>query len=207
MWSDGCGYQNRSSIMANALSHLSVEKKVIIEQKYLTKGHTMMECDSVHSTIDTMLNPKRGTKNKKTVREVYLPSQYSQLTQQARKKPFPYRSTYLAYDFFFDFSNKDTMRYESVRPGKKAGDPTVHDLKALRYKPDGTVEFKIDFDDDYTELPARKKEVRREITGNFPKLNKTMLKVTKAKWQHLQELKNHIPVDCHAFYDNIPHED
>lgn len=52
LYSDGCGYQNRNSILSNALLHLSVAKKVVIIQKYLEKGHTQMEYDSVHSTIE-----------------------------------------------------------------------------------------------------------------------------------------------------------
>lgn len=201
LWSDGCGYQNRSTIMSNALSHLAKERNVIIEQKFLVKGHTMMECDSVHSTIDTMLNPKRSTKNKKTSREIYLPSQYAELTKQARKKPFPYRSIYLDHTFFVDFSKKNTIAYESIRPGKKIGDPTVHDLRALRYNPDGTVEWKINFEDGYKPLPRR----RREVSTEFLPLHGSRLKIKKSKWDHLQALKSHIPVDCHPYYDNIPY--
>jgi len=67
VYSDGCGYRNRNSILSNAFLHLSVDKKVTIIQKYLEKGHTQMECDSAHSTIE------RSYKNI----DVYLPSQYS----------------------------------------------------------------------------------------------------------------------------------
>lgn len=49
LWSDGCNYQNRNAVLSNALLHLSKEFNVDIEQKFLTKGHTQMECDSVHS--------------------------------------------------------------------------------------------------------------------------------------------------------------
>lgn len=39
--------------------HLSKEEQVTIEQKYLTKGHTQMECDGDHSTIETKLKNTR----------------------------------------------------------------------------------------------------------------------------------------------------
>lgn len=64
LWSDGCGNQNRNCIFANALLNLAVEKNVLIEQNFLLKGHTQMECNSVHSNIEERL------KNK----EIYLPS-------------------------------------------------------------------------------------------------------------------------------------
>lgn len=203
VWSDGCCYQNRSSIMANALLNLAKEKRVTIEQKYLVKGHTMMECDSVHSTIDTILNPKRGTRNKKTVKEIYLPSEYALYAKEARKQPFPYRSRYLDFSFFTDYSKKENMTYDSIRPGKRAGDPKVQDLRALKYNPNGTIEFKVNFDDDYSLLPVRP---NKTVSAVFLCLHNARLKIKKSKWDHLQELKAHIPCDCHDYYDNIPYK-
>lgn len=121
LWSDGCGNQNRNCIFANALLNLAVEKNVQIEQKFLLKGHTQMECDSVHSNIEENL------KNK----EIYLPSQYYSITKEARVKLFPYRSHYLTHSFFRNCSKPETMVYSSIRPGRVAGDATVHDLKAI----------------------------------------------------------------------------
>lgn len=55
--SDGCG-QNRNRILSSALSDLSQNKNIVIEQLYnLEKGHTMMEVDSVHSTIEQYIKP------------------------------------------------------------------------------------------------------------------------------------------------------
>jgi hypothetical protein len=45
IWSDGCGYQNRNSTVANAYAHLAMMKSVTITQKYLVSGHSQMECD------------------------------------------------------------------------------------------------------------------------------------------------------------------
>jgi len=50
LYSDGC--QNRNAIMANALLNFSIQHQVQIEQKFLVKGHTQMECDAVHSVIE-----------------------------------------------------------------------------------------------------------------------------------------------------------
>jgi len=50
--SDGCGYQNRNKSLSSALSDLAKSKQILIEQLILEKGHTMMEADSVHSTLD-----------------------------------------------------------------------------------------------------------------------------------------------------------
>lgn len=43
IYSDGCGYQNRNIVLANALLHFSKCHKVQIERKFLVRGHTQME--------------------------------------------------------------------------------------------------------------------------------------------------------------------
>lgn len=96
------------------------------------------------------------------------------------------------------------MVYESIRPGKRLGDPKVTDIRALKHKPDGTIEYKINFDEEYAPLPVRPKQIRAIV--EFPHLNNERIKIKKTKWDHLQELKAHIPVDCHNYYDNIPYE-
>lgn len=50
--SDGCNYQNRNKTLTSALSTLATTKSINIEQLFLTKGHTMMEADNVHSTLE-----------------------------------------------------------------------------------------------------------------------------------------------------------
>jgi len=54
MFSDTCGGQNRNQNVAAVLLyavHLIGHLKVT-EQKFLEKGHTYMECDSMHSAIE-----------------------------------------------------------------------------------------------------------------------------------------------------------
>lgn len=52
VWSDGCGYQNCNANVANVFSELARKYRVLITQQYLVAGHTQMECDSMHSTIE-----------------------------------------------------------------------------------------------------------------------------------------------------------
>lgn len=149
VYSDSCGYQNRNSILLNALLHLSVVSKVTIIQKYLEKGYTQTECDSTHSTIE---------RNYKNI-DVYLPSQYSIHTIAARTFPKPYRSILLDHTFFKDFSKEEMMVYKSIRLGHRPGDPTVNELCWIHYKPTGLIYYKINFEDDLQPLPTRSKHV------------------------------------------------
>lgn len=52
IYTDDCTAQNRNSVLSNALLHLSIKYNIDITQKYLEKGHTQMECDSVHNVIE-----------------------------------------------------------------------------------------------------------------------------------------------------------
>ena len=69
LYSDGCANQNRNATLSNALITLAKNKGVAITHNYLEKGHTQMECDSVHSAIE----------RKKKNRDIFVPAQYLSL--------------------------------------------------------------------------------------------------------------------------------
>lgn len=199
IFSDGCGYQNRNNFLSNALSNFSIENNKIIEQKYLEKGHTQMECDSAHAKIEKKL------KNN----SVYLPIDYVHYTKEARKtvkiddkiikKPFD--AVYLNHDFFKDYNDSQLLRFNSIRPGKGKNDPTVSQLRSLIYLPNGNVKFKINFDDEYTDIPCRIKKYGGKQEPN--PLHSGPLPIQPNKFKHLQELKKVIPQEYHYFYDNL----
>ena len=55
IWSDGCTYQNRNTCLANSLLDLAIKFGKKIVQKYMVVGHTQMEVDSMHATIESWL--------------------------------------------------------------------------------------------------------------------------------------------------------
>lgn len=196
IYSDGCGYQNRNYILSNALLHLSMDRKIKITHKYLEKGHTEMECDSVHATI------QRHYKNT----EIYLPSQFIVHSIAAREEPFPYRAKALDYTFFKDFTGEDTIIYNNIRPGKRPGDPTVADLRWIEYNENGTILYKLNYEDELQELPIRPKRMKPIPYSSFPPLYVDKPQIPMDKWADLQSLKVYMPGDTHLFYDSIAHE-
>lgn len=192
IFSDGCTAQNRNATLASALSYFAIKNNVTVIQKILEKGHTQMEVDSVHSCIE------RQIKNK----IIQVPSDYAVHAQNARKNPRPYRAKYLDHTFFRDFTQINTMK--SIRPGRNGGDPVVTNLRALLYKPCGSIQFKLDFDDTWSNLPLKRNESTSIIKEPSP-LYQTRLKISQTKYQHLQELKSIIHTDHHHFYDSLPH--
>ncbi|KAK9870199.1 uncharacterized protein LOC115884776 isoform X2 [Sitophilus oryzae] len=194
LYSDGCCAQNRNVTLSNALLRLAIEKNIVITQKYLEKGHTHMECDSVHSAIECKLKGK----------EIYLPQQYMAISKTARSDPMPYQACYLDYTFFTDFSKE--LIYKSIRPGKKVGDPVVTDLRMLEYRPNGTIWYKVSFDDELHPLPHRPTAINSiKQINSLQKLYAARIPITKRKYQDLQDLKSVLPSSCHSFYDDLPH--
>ncbi|CAB3224987.1 unnamed protein product [Arctia plantaginis] len=194
LYSDGCCAQNRNVTLSNALLRLAFEKNIVITQKYLEKGHTQMECDSVHSAIECKLKGK----------EIYLPQQYMAITKTARSDPMPYEARYLDYTFFTDFSKE--LIYKSIRPGKKTGDPVVTDVRMLEYRPNGTIWYKVGFDDELQPLPYRPTPINRiKQMNHLPKLYAARIPITKRKYEDLQDLKRVLPSSCQSFYDDLPH--
>lgn len=195
IYSDGCTSQNRNNILANALLNFSIQHEVSIVQKYLEVGHTQMEGDCVHSAIE------RKLKN----RLVHLPSDFLSVTKEARKNPREYEAIMVNYNFFKNFSDPATWRYTSIRPGRRAGDPKVTDIRAILYDKEGDIKVKLDFDSNWEALPQRANKIG--VVREYKPLHKTKINITLQKFKHLQELKSVIPLDCHSFYDDLPHHD
>lgn len=190
-YSDGCTYQNRNSILSNALLFASKQTGLTITQKFLEKGHTQMECDSVHSRVENRL------KN----REIYSPAGYLEACRTARINPVPYFVKYLYHDFFKKYS--DLKFVSSIRPGVKKGDPVVTDIKCILYDPVGSLKIKLNFSDGYSDLP---RPVRNPSTDMaIEPLYKSRLPIEVTKFKHLQEMKVVLPRDVHPYYDNLPH--
>ncbi|CAG9765834.1 unnamed protein product [Ceutorhynchus assimilis] len=193
IYSDGCGFQNRNKMLANALLNLAMKHEVTIYQKYLEPGHTQMECDSVHSLIE------RKLKN----REIHLPSDYCSVSRECRVTPRPYDVKLLEFNFFKNYAETKHLRYTSLRPGKRAYEPGINDIRCIRYTalPTPEITVKLSYEEPYISLPVRPKSI--PVIDSYPPLLSAPSKIKKSKWEHLQELKSVLPKDTHAFYDNI----
>lgn len=190
VWSDGCGYQNRCGTISNTYLHLAMKHGVTIEQKFLVAGHTQMECDSMHSLIE-----------RRIIKDIHTPRDYIVIFETARMHPSPYKVTQLYHN---DFMKLSGAYVTNIRPGKKVGDPTVHDLRALQYLADGQIRFKLDFESDWENLPQRISipEEPFQWVPLFP----AQLPITLRKFNDLQAMKAVLPKVAHQYYDNLPHQ-
>ncbi|GBM90289.1 hypothetical protein AVEN_90908-1 [Araneus ventricosus] len=135
--------------------------------------------------------------------DIYLPSQFLIHTKAARRVPMPYRAEYLNHTFISDYSY--SMAYESIKPGEETGDPTVNELKWIQYEPSGRIYYKLDLEDQLTELPRRPLTISDVFA--LPRLYTSRSAILRDKWTDLQSMKKFIPSDKHAFYDSIPCEE
>lgn len=136
-----------------------------------------MECDSVHSVIERKLKHT----------DIHLPSDFIKITKSARSKPFPYEIKDCDIYSFLNYQ-KNLNRYDNIRAGKTTGEATVTQIKALRYISNGTIEYKLNFDDDYCDLAIAQK-IRKAVEIHSPiiyeQLHESPLKIPKSKWQDL----------------------
>ncbi|CAH2004694.1 unnamed protein product [Acanthoscelides obtectus] len=185
--SDGCTYQNRNKVLGSALRDYAVQSGILIRQLFLEKGHTMMECDSVHASLEKYFVPP-----------INSPSDYIAQMRSARPKQ-PYKINVLDYKFFLNFEKLST-NLRSLRPGKKVGDPHVVDIRALEYRPTGDIFYKIRHSEEFEELPQR---VFTRYVQKPPPLYSCEIPIAETKWKCLQELKGVIEEEHHHFYDKL----
>jgi hypothetical protein len=197
LWSDGCNYQNRNTTLSNAFLNLAQLLRITIIQKYLERGHTQMECDSMHSKIEKRLKHI----------DITLPSGYMTACRQARTTN-PYHVEMLTHRYFLNFAKNNTY-YKSIRPGFRKGDAVVCDLRQIKYVKDGDMFYKLGHSDTETWkiLPQRRQSTGPPIPlENLPRLYNLRLPIVCDKFQHLQLTKAVLPADTHPFYDTLPHK-
>jgi hypothetical protein len=197
VWSDGCCHQNRNCTLSNAILNLAITWNITIYQKYLVTGHSHNEGDNIHSVIETCM------KN----RILYTPEDYCDMIQNAhiqeelggKKNARAYKVEMVSFDKIKSYEELNI--YHSIRPGSKPGDPTVNLLRALQYLPNGTINYKLNFKDEWTPMLHKLNKPTYNITQKYA----SQLPVSAAKWRDIQKLKEFIPQQHHAFFDSIPH--
>ena len=129
---------------------------------------------------------------------------YVKIFRKARQNPSPFDVVVLDHSFFFffflDFAK--TGLYKSIRPGRGKGDPVVTDIRCLKYTPDKTIQYTLDYDDEWASLPPP--TVQNSSVEETPShLYKDRLKIQGSNYKRLQELKSVIPKDHPVFNDNL----
>ena len=94
-----------------------------------------------------------------------------------------------------------------IRPGRKAGDQTVHELRGLEYESNGQVPYKLSFSENsmweilrhMVQVPTEPLEWIRMFSNTPP--------IKQINFHDLKSMKRVVPVERHPFYDNLPQEE
>lgn len=114
-YSDNCCGQQKNNFMMALYKHAVTTLTNInsITHKFLIKGHTQNEGDSVHSTIE------KEVKRALLSGPIYLPSQYAMAMKTAKKNGKPYQVHELSHNDFFDIKalkdSQITLRLADIR--------------------------------------------------------------------------------------------
>lgn len=208
LFSDTCSGQNRNQQVVAALLYTVVKSShlEVIEHKFLESGHSYMECDSMHSTIE------RKMKNQ----EIFIMNDYKRIFEGARtgKSTTPYKCFELKYTDFLDLGNLSSKIIKNKKTdtgGNKVNWLKIKCFKFLKTEPH-KIFYKYSHKDDYNALDINSSSNRgrpRSYDNCFPPLvpaYSAQLQVNKAKKKDLIQLcdKGIIPEEVQQWYRNIP---
>ncbi|CAG9840734.1 unnamed protein product [Diabrotica balteata] len=158
-------------------------------------GHTQMEVDSMHSTLERQLKNKM----------INVPAEYISIVKNSRKLPVPYVVKYLEHTFFKKF--EEIQFFKSIRPGSSKGDPKVTDIRALSYESNGSILYKTFYKDKWQPLPQTiSSQLHTCKTSHLTQLHRNRREISLRKFEDLQEIKKTFPSDYHKYYDDLPPE-
>ena len=199
LYSDTCGGQNRNQFTAALLlyvvqkTHLSV-----IHQKFLERGHTSMEVDSMHAAIECA----------KKFTPVYSALDWHCVFRAARRH-HPYEVVPLHFSDFYDLKQLHRALFRNCGRCDDGSKLQWMKIKCLKFvKADqGVIHYRYSHDGDY-------KTINVFGRGRPPKMNtvtpvmayKSQLLVTKSKYDDLQKLCHSgvIPYELHGWYKDLP---
>jgi hypothetical protein len=122
--------------------------------------------------------------------------------KNARTNPRPYHVEYVDHTFFSDFASLKAL--STIRPGRKTGDPTVFDLRCIKYTSEG-VQYKLLYSDSWMDFPQLRRHQHVTPVVDPPRLYGERRMIKESKYNHLQQLTAVMPADYHGFYDQLPH--
>lgn len=204
-YSDTASGQNRNKFIVAAMMYAvsRIDNLQIIDMKYMESGHSYLEADSMHATIE------RAKKH----REIHTPREYGLVIEMARKKKNSYKVHHLEHSDFKDLNNlcKRVLLNTTVDSN---GNP-VHWLKVkwFRFQKDTpyTVQFKYNLSDEtfleFKILGRRTKPFSWAVVQLHPKYAKRIPVSTNKKKDLLYLLQSGvIPKSYATFYNEIPCE-
>jgi len=198
-FSDSCSGQNRNQFVCALLLYAVAKLPIdVIDHKFLVPGHTMMECDSMHSSIEYACKHL----------SLYTVNDWVNVIKSARRHK-PYQVEVLKYTDFSDLKGLAATLLCNRRKSSTGDLVKWMDIRWIRVekaKPN-VILYKTDFDQ--TEFGMLVQKQTRSRPPNLWGVYKKPLPISKAKHSDLKSMLKEgiIPPIYSEFYNMIPSSD
>ena len=203
-FSDNCTSQNKNRMYVTMLWYAIQKFKLnSVSHKYLEKGHTQNEGDSMHAAIECAAKDKKP---------IYSTAEWAPTIRMARPKR-PYIVKEMSLTDFLDFKGLSLQikNFETNTEGQKLYWNTIKTLK-INGTNHNSMEYKIDYSGETLSLDFFQKLRLRERPSisdlQVRQLRSEYIKIPWDKYVDLLTLcrKNIIPSLHHTFYLMLPHQ-
>ncbi|XP_062602831.1 uncharacterized protein LOC134264549 [Saccostrea cucullata] len=207
-FSDSCTGQQRNLQFSTMCLYTVVNLPInVLTHYYFERGHSQMEGDSVHATIEC------ATKKS----EIFTTSDWITAIKNAKRKDPKYQVKELGNEMVLDFK-ECAQKVVSCNRRKDSTGENVHwnKIHVFQYKKENpdTIYFKYEFDDEFRAMPLqgrkRKSKVDCMQLHQYPlkPLYTHRIPISEAKYKDLQTLcqRGLIPRAHQDFFKALPHE-
>lgn len=205
-YSDRCGGQNLNKFVAAMfmITVQDVEHIEKIDHKFLLSGHSEMECDSMHSAINTEL---------KRVGQASWPEEMVQIARNARRaNDAPYLVNDLIQEQIKDYKSFVKQNMTSRKKdtdGNMISWSKIIWMRFLKSEP-FKMAYKTSYDEDFHYVDFNKRN-NKALRKPLQPLYRSPIPITTAKYNDLKSLfllKPPALKDCYKpFYLGLPHND
>lgn len=211
IWSDNCPSQNRNHqmIMCYLLAQKLKPSIKYIEHKYLLRGHTHMEVDSIHSRIE------RTMKNSPAF-SVVTPWDWQQLVRLCGPKIEVCEMETKDFKDFSKLHNSSSSYFQINKKTTNGQQFLISKAVVMKFdteKP-GIMHFKTSFSQEAFQEVDFSRVVRRtslrannQCNLSLTSMRDTLKPISTKKYNDLQKLLTWIPTRFHAYFKNLPHAD
>lgn len=190
LFADGCGGQNRNTIVFSMLLYTVTNAKYLtsISLNFFETNHGQNEGDSAHSSISTALS-KAG--------DIFIPAQLPPILKLARRS-MPYKVIKMENADFYDYKSlSEQIRLRSIRKfenGKDVDWTKVKEVKVDKVNVTHLLVKNSHLAENYDTL-SLKRNTLHVMTQPLQKCNTSLIKLKAEKYKCLMDLcKGPIPV-------------
>ncbi|CAH1634672.1 unnamed protein product [Spodoptera littoralis] len=196
-WSDNCPGQNRNRYVYSMYVYAAIKFGIRITHRFLQKGHTQNEGDSVHSVIERASQTKT----------IFIPQEWRLLVKWAKNEGEPYVVYNVTQNDVFDFKClvNDKVWIKDIQ-GKKICWNNIREVYANGVDPNKLF-FKYDLNQpEYNTLIIRGNTRNSIPTELKPAYSKPIM-VPASKYKDLMDMcqSEVIPLEYHAYFNSLPH--